>query len=215
MNNLITVMGTLGIGKTTYATFIAERLGYGLVTENYQENPFLPLFYQDMTRWAFHSQTFFLLEKVRQLEDISVSLESSNIIQDTPIFQDVYSYALAQHKLGNMNEDEWLLYTKLYNSVIHHLPKPSMIIFLDATVETIATRIECRGRSFEQTIPLSYISLLNELNKSLIQTQKHIPTVFIDCNSVDIVNSEKDKEQVLDMIERALPALKKEQQYFI
>lgn len=197
-------MGTLGIGKTTYATLIADRLAYSLVTENYAENPFLPRFYSDMPRWAFHSQTFFLLEKAHQLEEISVQLENSGVVQDTPIFQDVYSYALAQHKLGNMDEHEWELYSKLYTSLISHLPQPDLIIYLDASVDTILKRIHERGRSYEQSIPRSYIELLHELNASLIGKHKHIPTIFIDGNAVDIVASEHDKEQVIAMVERAI-----------
>jgi deoxyadenosine/deoxycytidine kinase len=203
-NHLISVMGTLGIGKTTYSTLLADRLAYSLVTENYSENPFLPKFYDDMNRWAFHSQSFFLLEKAKQLEEISVQLEGTGVVQDTPIFQDVYSYALAQHKLGNMDEHEWSLYTKLYNGIVNHLPQPSLIIYLDASTGTIMKRIEERGRSYEQSIPLEYIELLHELNKTLIDAHKHIPTLFIDANSVDIVNSESDKEQVLSMVKQAL-----------
>lgn len=203
-NQLISVMGTLGIGKTTYSTLLAERLAFSLVTENYGDNPFLPRFYDDMRRWAFHSQAFFLLEKAKQLEEISVQLEGSGVVQDTPIFQDVYSYALAQHRLGNMDEHEWSLYIKLYNGIINHLPQPSLIIYLDASVETIMKRIEERGRSYEQSIPLEYIELLHDLNKTLINNHKHIPTILIDGNSVDIVHSETDKEQVISMVKQAL-----------
>lgn len=197
-------MGTLGIGKTTYSNLLAERLAFSLVTENYADNPFLPRFYQNMSRWAFHSQTFFLLEKARQLEEISVQLEGSGVIQDTPIFQDVYSYALAQHKLGNMEENEWALYTKLYSGLLNHLPQPDLIVFLDASVDTIMHRIHERGRQYEQSIPRSYIELLHELNKSLVENHKHIPTIFIDCNTVDIVTSEHDKNQVISMVQKAL-----------
>ncbi len=210
LNQLISVMGTLGIGKTTYSTLLAERLAYSLVTENYNDNPFLPRFYTDMKRWAFHSQAFFLLEKAKQLEEISVSLEVSSVVQDTPIFQDVYSYALAQHRLGNMDQDEWALYIKLYNGIINHLPQPSLIIYLDATIETIMNRIETRGRSYERDIPLQYIELLHELNKAVIDNHKHIPTIFIDCNSVDVVNSETDREQVITMVKQAIHVEKKD-----
>lgn len=204
MNQLITIMGTLGIGKTTYASLIAERLGYTLVTERYQENPFLAKFYEDMPRWAFHSQSFFLLEKAKQLEDISTMLESSGVVQDTPIFQDVYTYALAQHKLGNMTEDEWQLYTKQYTHLIPHLPKPSLIVYLSGTIHTIMQRIKARGRSFEQNIPESYIRLLHQLNGQLIETHKNIPTLFVDCDTIDIVHSDADKEKVVSMIEQTV-----------
>jgi deoxyguanosine kinase len=103
-----------------------------------------------------------------------------------------------------MEEDEWALYSKLYSGLLNHLPQPHLIVFLDATVDTIVYRIHDRGREYEQSIPRSYIELLHELNKSLVETHKHIPTIFIDCNTVDVVTSEHDKNQVVSMVQKAI-----------
>src|SRR3989344_8456563 len=100
----ISVMGTLGSGKTTVAGLIARKFNFHLLEENFGDNAFLPRFYTDMKRWAFHSQTFFLMEKTNQMLETRTLLTKKSIVQDTPIQQDVFSYAKAQHILGNIDD---------------------------------------------------------------------------------------------------------------
>ncbi len=199
----VSIMGTMGSGKTTVAKLLAKELDYPLILENFEENAFLPKFYQDMQRWAFHSQTFFLLEKIRQIEKIPSLLEKHSIIQDTPIMQDVFSYAQAQYELGNMDKDEWRLYLKTYELMKEHFKQPDVIIYLDASVDTIMNRITQRGREFEQSIPRSYIELLDRLNTEWLKNSK-IPVVHIDTNTRDIIKKELDKEFVVINLRHAL-----------
>lgn len=188
-------MGTMGSGKTTVANLIAKECGYALVLEQFEDNPFLPKFYADMKRWAFHSQMFFLLEKARQLHEIPSMRTQQSVIQDTPIMQDVYSYAKAQYELGNMNVHEWNLYLKTYDTLSAHLPTPDVIVYLKASIDTLMKRIEHRGRSYEQSIPKDYITLLDNLNTSWIESTD-IPIILIDTDERDIVNKERDREYV-------------------
>ncbi len=153
----LSVMGTMGSGKTTAARLLAKGLNFRLLEENFGENSFLPRFYQDMKRWAFHSQTFFLMEKVNQMFE-AARLEN-NIIQDTPIQQDVFSYAKAQHVLGNMDDAEWRLYQKIYKSLELYFTPPDLIVYLETTLTTISDRIGKRGRGYEKKIPMVSISL--------------------------------------------------------
>src|SRR3990167_8714570 len=112
----LSVMGTMGSGKTTVARLIAKELTFHLIEENFGENAFLPRFYHDMKRWAFHSQTFFLMEKITQMLETPKLLQKYSVVQDTPIQQDAFSYAKAQHVLGNIDDAEWRLYQKIYRS---------------------------------------------------------------------------------------------------
>src|SRR5512137_1028287 len=123
----ISVMGTMGSGKTTAAKLLAKHLKFKLLEENFGENAFLPRFYQDMKRWAFHSQTFFLMEKITQMLETKNILEKSAVIQDTPIQQDAFSYAKAQHVLGAIDDAEWRLYMKIYKSFEPLFPVPDLI----------------------------------------------------------------------------------------
>lgn len=198
----ISIMGTMGCGKTTAAKLLAHSLGIHLVEENYTDNAFLPLFYSDMPRWALHSQTFFLLEKMKQLEEISILLNTQPVLQDTPLYQDVFSYAKAQFMLGNMTQEEWELYIRIYTIGHAHLPKPDCIIYLDAPVSTIHNRIIGRGRSFEKTIPESYLALLHKLNAEWISQNTTIPLYTIDTNSLNIAQSHRDQQRFIEIVSR-------------
>ena len=196
-------MGTMGSGKTTVAQLLAKELDYPLILENFEANAFLPKFYDDMKRWAFHSQTFFLLEKARQLEQIPDLLEKHSVIQDTPITQDVFSYGRAQHEMGNMDSNEWKLYLKTYETLNGHFKQPDVIIYLDASIDTLVDRISKRGRKYEQSIPRSYIELLDKLNMEWIKNTT-IPVIHIDTNIRDIISKELDKEFVVISLRHAL-----------
>ena len=135
----------MGVGKTTVSRLIAKELKLHLVLENFGENAFLPRFYKDMSRWAFHSQAFYLLEKIKQMMETEKTLRKKSVVQDTPIYQDVNSYAKAQYVLGNIDDDEWKLYRKIYFSYEKYLPVPDLIIFLNAPVDVYRERIRKRG----------------------------------------------------------------------
>jgi deoxyadenosine/deoxycytidine kinase len=203
-------MGTMGSGKTTAARLLAKKLNFHLVEENFGENAFLPRFYQDMKRWAFHSQTFFLMEKINQMLATRTMLEKHNVIQDTPIQQDAFSYAKAQHVLGNIDDAEWRLYLKIYHSFEPYIPKPDLIIYLAAGVASLTDRIEKRGRGYEQKIPQSYLELLDMLNHKWLgenlslQAGKAIPVVTIETDGLNIVRSVIAQKQLIQEVKQTL-----------
>lgn len=201
----IAVMGTMGSGKTTAANLLAKELHFTLIEENVKENAFLPRFYQDMHRWAFHSQVFFLMEKIRQMIETKNLLAKSPVVQDTPITQDVYSYARAQHELGNMDDAEWALYQKIYHEFTPHFPNPDLIVFLDTSVPVIEKRIAARGRGFEQSIPTDYLELLDKLNRKWLEQNTTIPVVKINTDTLDITRNKDAQAQFVSLVRRALP----------
>lgn len=202
----IAVMGTMGSGKTTAANLLAKELKYTLIEENVKENAFLPRFYKDMKRWAFHSQAFFLMEKIRQMIEAKGLLEKTSVVQDTPITQDVYSYAKAQHELGNMDDAEWALYQKIYHEFTPHFPNPDLIVFLDTSIPVIEQRIETRGRGYEQTIPTDYLTLLDKLNRKWLEQNTNIPVVVIHTDTLDISRNKDAQAQFVSLVRSALPA---------
>lgn len=217
MRNLyLSVMGTMGSGKTTVAKILAKEFKFQLLEENFGENAFLPRFYQDMKRWAFHSQTFFLMEKINQmLEAKKLRLPTPDVkevrtsgvkgvIQDTPIQQDAFSYAKAQHVLGNIDDAEWRLYLKIYRSFEPYFPKPDLIVYLETSVPAMADRIEKRGRGYEQKIPASYLELLDMLNHKWLGENKSIPVLTIETDGLNIVRSKIAQEKLLTHIRTRL-----------
>jgi deoxyadenosine/deoxycytidine kinase len=197
-------MGTMGSGKTTVANLLAKQLQYTLIEENFGDNAFLSRFYHDMNRWAFHSQTFFLMEKISQMFQVKRLLETSNVIQDTPITQDVYSYANAQHMLGHIDTQEWSLYQKIYQSFEPFIPKPDYIIYLETSLSNVVNRISKRGRPFEQHIPQKYLQLLEDLNTQWLKKNKTIPIIRIQTDQINIVSSKIDQKQILHIIRDTL-----------
>lgn len=202
----IAVMGTLGSGKTTASRLLARELNFKLIEENVEENAFLPRFYKDMRRWAFHSQLFFLMEKLRQMSETKSMLKDTPVVQDTPIVEDVYSYAKAQYELGNMDESEWSLYQKIYHEFSKNIPEPDLIVFLDTSIPEIERRIEERGRGFEQAIPRDYLELLDTLNRAWLKENKTIPVAVIPTDTLDISRDRDAQKQFLSIVRNALPS---------
>lgn len=203
-NSYVSVMGTMGSGKTTVATLLAKELKFQLLEEHFGENAFLPRFYQDMSRWAFHSQTFFLMEKISQMLETPKILEKRSVAQDTPIQQDALSYAKAQHVLGHMDDAEWKLYRKIYTSFEPYFPKPDLIIFLETSITELVKRIGSRGRGYEQKISQSYLELLDMLNHKWLAENKTIPVLTVETDGLNVVSSKKAQEELLEKVKTKL-----------
>jgi len=198
---LISIMGTMGCGKTTAANLLSEKLKIPIVEENFADNLFLEHFYQDMSRWAFHSQAFFLTEKIRQLIQIKQQLKTTSIIQDTPIYQDVYSYAQAQQKMDHMSEKEWQLYQKIFEPMTRVIPKPNLVIYLETSIANVRSRITNRGREFEQDTPTEYLTILNELNNKWVKTNhKKFKILTISTDHINLVTNLADQKQFVNQV---------------
>ncbi len=200
----LSVMGTMASGKTTVARLLAKELKLQLLEENFGENAFLSRFYQDMKRWAFHSQTFFLMEKITQMLETPKLLEKHSVVQDTPIQQDAFSYAKAQHVLGTIDDAEWRLYLKIYHSFEPYFPKPNLIIYLETTVPALKGRIEKRGRGYEQKIPTSYLELLDMLNHRWLGENKTVPVLAIKTDGLNVVRSIVAQQQLIDQVKKRM-----------
>ena len=204
-NFYICIMGEMGSGKTTAARILAQALKFKLIEENFGENAFLPKFYQDMKRWAFHSQTFFLMEKITQvLEAQRLLARERGIVQDTPIQQDAFSYAKAQHVIGNIDNAEWGLYQKIYHSFEPNFPKPDLLIYLETSIPAIRSRISSRGRAYEKKIPVRYLKLLQTLNHTWLKSYKNIPLLRVQTDTLNFAKHKRAQKKFVDTVKRAL-----------
>lgn len=197
-------MGTIGAGKTTVAKLLSRELKFKLLEEHFGENAFLPRFYQDMKRWAFHSQMFFLMEKIKQMLETIKILEKHSVVQDTPIQQDALSYGKAQYVLGNMDEAEWWLYLKVYRAFEPFMRTPDLIVYLETSTETLLSRIQRRGRKYEQQMPTNYLELLDMLNHKWLRENKSIPVLVVKTDHLDIVRNKKAKDKLVSYVKKAL-----------
>ncbi len=202
----IAVMGTMGSGKSTVAKILAECLSAELLVERFAENPFLEKCYSDMKRYAFASQTTFLVEKLTQMQQTVDLLQKHTVVQDTPVVQDVYSYARAHVEKGNISPEEWQLYIKIYELAIRDLPKPDLILYLEADVDTLRDRILKRGRSFEAEIDMDYLKLLDRLNHDWVTKHKSKQLVLhVDTTVKNVIVSKKDRNEVVREVKSLLP----------
>ncbi|KKU17086.1 MAG: Deoxynucleoside kinase [Parcubacteria group bacterium GW2011_GWC1_45_9] len=201
--------GVLGTGKTTAAKLISNQLGFFLVKEEFAENPFLRLFYENPKRWAFHSQLFFLQEKAKQLEKIKNLLNKKNIVQDCPLEQDYSSYAKTQKILGNMNREEFSLYEKIYCFLNGHLPQPDLIIQLDSNLPQLLKRISRRGRSFEKGISKKYLQTLAKLQNQWLAKYPKNRILRINTDKLNLAENTKDRKVFVKIIKDRISAIKK------
>src|SRR5829696_1703449 len=154
----VAIAGNIGVGKSSLTTLLAQRLGWEPFFEAVVENPYLADFYADMKAWSFHSQVFFLS---RRLYDHKALMDHpTSVLQDRTVYEDAEIFARNLYRQGLMSEREWNSYWDLYTSVAQLLPSPDLVVYLQASVETLQKRIGLRGRDFERSISGEYLAQL-------------------------------------------------------
>lgn len=202
MKHFVTLAGNIGAGKTSLTAALARQWGWDALFEPVVENPYLADFYQDMRRWGFHSQTFFLS---RRLNDYRGLLERpGSVIQDRSVYEDAEIFAYNLHRQGYINERDWQTYYGLYSAVASLLPPPSLVVYLRASAPALLQRIHRRGRDIERSISPDYLEQLNTLYEEWISRFDACPTLIIDTDDVDFAHDETHLTQVAEMIQAAL-----------
>jgi deoxyadenosine/deoxycytidine kinase len=183
MKHFVVIAGNIAAGKTTLTQLLSQELGWEPFLESVAENPYLADFYADMQRWSFHSQIFFLSRRLvhhRQL------LERPNsVVQDRSVYEDAEIFARNLALQGKMTERDYRVYRSLYEAVISIMPPPDLVIYLRASVETLQSRIEARGRHFEQNIDPHYLLQLNSLYEDWITNFGLCPILTVPSDSLN------------------------------
>jgi deoxyadenosine/deoxycytidine kinase len=188
---LIIVAGNIGAGKTSLTERLGERLGWETAFESVSDNPYLPDFYADMRSWSFHLQIFFLGHRADQYLEMARSPQSA--ILDRSIYEDAYIFARALHHLGNLNERDYLAYTRVFDLLVSTLPPPNLLIYLKAPVSVLHERIQRRGRAIESGITPDYLSLLESYYDDWM-------TGYDICPVLTIHTGELGKDRPLDFV---------------
>ncbi|MBE2201857.1 MAG: deoxynucleoside kinase [Anaerolinea sp.] len=201
-NYFITIAGNIGVGKSTLVGLLAERLGWSPIYEAVTENPYLADFYQDMQRWSFHSQVFFLSRRLQQHHQL-LQLPNS-AIQDRSVYEDAEIFARNLYRQGQMGERDWQSYYDLYQTLAMLLRPPDLVIYLQASLPTLRRRIANRGRDYERGISDAYLMQLNELYDEWAQRFSLSPVLIVDTNNLDYVQNGTHLDAIWERIEARL-----------
>jgi deoxyadenosine/deoxycytidine kinase len=185
MKKFVAIAGNIGVGKSTLVTMLCRRLEWQPFYEPEGENPYLADFYQDMRAWSFHSQIFFLTRRLRlhrQLLD-----HPTSAIQDRSVYEDAEVFARNLYRQGLINERDYGSYRDLYQVLVDFLPPPDLVVYLRATVPTLITRIQSRGRAYERQISSEYLDQLNQLYDDWITHFSLCPVLTVPTDELNYV----------------------------
>ncbi|MFZ0391878.1 MAG: deoxynucleoside kinase [Calditrichia bacterium] len=203
-NYLIGIAGNIGVGKTTLTRNLCDLLKWQPYYESVIDNPYLDEFYQDMRRWSFNLQVYFLAHRFHAQKEISDAGIAA--IQDRTIYEDVEIFARSLFEQGHMTHRDYHTYRELFRGMVYFLPKPDLIIYLKASVKTLLYRIRQRGRDFEKTISPDYIEYLNRAyDRWVREAREKFNVVTINADDVDFTRPNEQLEELAGLIREHCP----------
>ena len=198
----IAVAGNIGAGKTTLTEMLSKHYKWIPNFEDVDHNPYLMDFYEDMPRWSFNLQIFFLNSRLRQLVDIHRGTET--VIQDRTIYEDANIFAPNLHEMGLMSKRDFDNYFHFFQTLKTMVQPPDLLIYLNASVPTLVGNIQKRGREYEENIRLDYLKRLNEYYNKWIDTYKEGPLLVIEVDKNKFVDNEEHFGDIIHKIDREL-----------
>lgn len=200
----ITVEGPIGVGKTSLSKAIADANNFQLLKEIVDENPFLNKFYEDIEEWSFQTEMFFLCNRYKQLSDI----QKKYIAKSEPVVADYHIFKNLIFAKRTLPAEEYVKYESIYRILTQDMPKPNMVIYLHASLDTLMKRIALRGREFEKMISADYMKQLSEDYQTFIQhfeeTHPEIPVLRFSGDEMDFVENESDLNWILKKVDETL-----------
>ena len=200
-NPLVGISGNIGVGKTTFAKVVSDRLAWKVIYESVIDNPYLEDFYSDMSRWSFNLQVYFLYH--RFTNQLQLSSCESGVIQDRTIYEDAEIFAKNLYKMKVLSKRDWDTYRNLFYSMEGLLKKPDLIIYLRASTDTLVSRINSRDRSFEKTISPDYLHRLNIGYEEWAKTSK-FNVLTLNTDNFNIFNDREKLDEYIEKIKDSL-----------
>ncbi len=201
----IAIAGNIGSGKTTLTTQLAKHYKWQAHFEDADDNPYLNDFYEDMQRWSFNLQIYFLNSRFNQVLEIRKS--GKNVIQDRTIYEDAFIFAPNLHSMGLMTTRDFENYFTLFNLMDGFIQPPDLLIYLRASVPTLVNQIQKRGRDYENSIRLDYLKRLNERYEAWISTYNHGKLLIIDVDNLNFAESNEDLGYIVSKIDAEINGL--------
>ena len=199
----IAIAGNIGAGKSTLVEFLSRTYGIAPFYEPNEDNPYLPDFYQDMNRWAFHSQLYFLSNKFRLHQELDQT--PGVVVLDRTIFEDAEIFATALHDMKRMDDRDWSTYWTFYQTILNAIQPPDLMIYLRCSMRTLRKRIRMRGRDMEQDVPLPYLKRLDRLYEAWIASYTMSEVLILETDNLDYTSDLIHRLDVMQRIEAVLP----------
>lgn len=201
----IAIAGNIGSGKTTLTRLLSKHFKWEPHFEDVDTNPYLHSFYEDMQRWSFNLQVYFLNNRFRQVIDIRQG--NKTVIQDRTIYEDAFIFAPNLHAMGLMSTRDFDNYKSLFELINTFIQPPDLLIYLRAEVPTLVRQIQKRGRDYENSIRLDYLKRLNERYEAWISTYESGKLLIVDVDNKNFPENPADLEEIIDKINAELYGL--------
>jgi deoxyadenosine/deoxycytidine kinase len=195
----IAIAGNIGAGKTTLTKSLGKHYKYEIELEDVVDNPYLDDFYNQMERWSFNLQIYFLNSRFRQLKDIISNGRS--VVQDRTIYEDANIFAPNLHAMGLMTNRDYENYKSLFDLMEGTVQSPDLLIYLRSSIPNLVSQIHKRGREYENSISIEYLSRLNERYEAWIHSYEKGELLVIDIDDIDFVESKGDLQKIIDLID--------------
>jgi deoxyadenosine/deoxycytidine kinase len=200
----LAIAGNIGSGKTTLTTLLARHYKFEPHYEDVEDNPYISDFYEDMQRWAFNLQIYFLNSRFSTVQQVQKG--KKNVIQDRTIYEDASIFAPNLHSMGLMSTRDFETYQRLFDSMTSAIKPPDLLVYLRASIPTLVNQIQKRGREYEDSIRLDYLKRLNERYEAWISTYKH-KLLIIDIDNLNFAEKTEDLGEVISRIEAEINGL--------
>jgi len=201
----IAIAGNIGSGKSTLTELLAKHFGWQPHYEDVETNPYLHSFYEDMQRWSFNLQVYFLNSRFRQVVEIRKS--GKTVVQDRTIYEDAYIFAPNLHDMGLMDTRDFNNYKSLFELMVSFIQPPDLLVYLRASVPTLVRQIQKRGRPYEESIRLDYLKNLNDRYEAWINTYREGKLLIVDVDNLNFAENPEDLAGVIEKITAKLHGL--------
>lgn len=201
----IAIAGNIGAGKTTLSEKLSHHFGWDVHYESANDNPYLSDFYEDMQRWSFNLQVFFLNNRYQQV--LKILSGNRTVVQDRTIYEDAYIFAPNLHDMGLMSTRDFQNYFELFKTMSSQIQPPDLLIYLRASIPTLVEHIQERGRDYEGNMSLDYLKRLNERYENWISSYKEGNLLIINADEVDFMRNPEDLGDIVNQVNGELHGL--------
>jgi deoxyadenosine/deoxycytidine kinase len=198
----VSVAGNIGAGKTSLTKQLSKSLKYKPYYEDVIANPYLDDFYNHMERWSFNLQIYFLNSRFKQL--VTIDSIKENVIQDRTIYEDAFIFAPNLNAMGLMTQRDYDNYLALFDTMLNLVKPPDLLVYLQSSIPSLVNKIHKRGRDYEKTISIEYLSRLNERYEAWISNYNSGKLLKINVDDLDFVENKSDYETILELIKKEL-----------